>query len=101
MKIAALLTAPGTSRKVNATVSIPTDDFIACYAQARAQLNDPVQAAITAAAQYDTLADAPSDQLTNAVSLRSRKTWATSKLQPSPWAKWSMPPRSQLTWEKP
>jgi hypothetical protein len=60
-------TAPASSGSSDGTASIPTDEFVSCYAQAWAQLNDPVQATLTAAAQYDALADAPSDQLTNAV----------------------------------
>jgi hypothetical protein len=51
----------------DATPSGPTDEFVFCYAQAWAQLNDPVEAAITAAAQYDALADAPSAQIKAAV----------------------------------
>lgn len=47
--------------------TIPTDAFVSCYAQAWAQLNDAVTATITAAEQYDALADTPSDQLTSAV----------------------------------
>jgi hypothetical protein len=46
---------------------IPTDAFVTCYAQAWQQIIDPVNAAVTAAAQYDTLADASSDQLQGAV----------------------------------
>ena len=44
--------------------NIPTDNFVSCYSQAWQQLNDSVQAAVTAAGQYDSLADLSSDQLT-------------------------------------
>lgn len=46
---------------------VPTDAFVTCYALLWAQLNDVAQAAITAASQYDALADASSDQLSNSV----------------------------------
>jgi hypothetical protein len=46
---------------------LPTDEFAACYAQAWSQLSAVAQAAVTAAAEYDTLADTSSDQLKNAV----------------------------------
>jgi hypothetical protein len=59
--------ADGTPSPRSDPDGIPTDAFVTCYAQAWAQLNDVVQAAITAAAQYDSLADPPSDQLSSAV----------------------------------
>lgn len=46
---------------------VPTDAFVACYALVWAQLNEVVQAAITAASQYDALADTSTDQLGNSV----------------------------------
>jgi len=46
---------------------VPTDAFVMCYAQTWAQLKDVVQAVISAASQYDALADASSDQLGNSV----------------------------------
>ncbi len=48
---------------------LPTDDFAACYSQAWSQLSAAAQAAVTAAAEYDTLADTSSDQLKNAVKI--------------------------------
>jgi hypothetical protein len=51
----------------SATANIPTDSFVLCYEQAWAQMLPAVQAAVTAAAQYDVLADASSDQLAAAV----------------------------------
>ncbi len=46
---------------------LPTDEFAACYAQAWSQLSAATQAAVTAAAEYDALADTGGDQLKNAV----------------------------------
>jgi len=58
---------PSPYSNSDGTTFIPTDEFVSCYAQAWAQLNDSVQATITAAAQFDSLADAPGDQLSTAV----------------------------------
>jgi hypothetical protein len=49
------------------TYNIPTDSFVVCYEEAWTQMLPAVQAAVTAAAEYDVLADASSDQLTAAV----------------------------------
>jgi len=46
---------------------IPTDAFVMCYEQAWQQILPAVQAAVSAAAQYDVFADASSDQLGDAV----------------------------------
>jgi hypothetical protein len=48
---------------------LPTDAFAACYVQAWSQLSAGAQAAVTAAAEYDTLADTSSDQLKKAVKI--------------------------------
>jgi hypothetical protein len=47
----------------------PTDEFATCYSQAWSQLGAAAQAAVTTAAEYDTLADTSSDQLQNAVKI--------------------------------
>jgi hypothetical protein len=51
----------------NITYYIPTDSFVVCYEQAWSQMLPAVQAAVTAAAQYDVLSDSSSDQLAAAV----------------------------------
>lgn len=63
---------------------VPTDVFVMCYAQAWAQLNDAAQAAITAASQYDALADASSDQLSNSVQAIQKNIAALKNPQLSP-----------------
>ena len=47
--------------------NVPSDSFVVCYEQAWAQILNAVQGAVSAAAQYDVLADASSDQLAAAV----------------------------------
>jgi hypothetical protein len=63
---------------------VPTDAFVACYAQVWAQLNDVVQATIAAASQYDALADASSDQLSNSVQEIEKNIAALKNPQLSP-----------------
>jgi hypothetical protein len=46
---------------------VPTDAYVVCYAQAWLQVSGAVQAAVTAASAYDSLADLSSDQLIAAV----------------------------------
>jgi hypothetical protein len=68
LKNPVLRTDNGTDAKGNpASYRIPTDAFVICYEQAWAQILNAVQAAVTAAAQYDVLADVSSDQLSGAV----------------------------------
>jgi hypothetical protein len=68
LKNPVLRTVNGTDAKGNPTTySIPSDAFVVCYEQAWAQILNAVQAAVTAAAQYDALADVSSDQLSAAV----------------------------------
>lgn len=63
-----LRTENGQDSKGNAvTYNIPSDAFVVCYEQAWAQILNSVQSAVSAAAQYDVLADASSDQLAKAV----------------------------------
>mgnify|MGYP006873845815 CR=1 FL=1 len=50
------------------TTPIPTDDFVMCYLDAWKQINDQVTAVVSAAADYDTFADASDDKLQDAVS---------------------------------
>ena len=52
---------------VTGTYYIPTDAFVLCYSAAWQQMLDAVNAAVTAATQYDALADTSSDQLQQAV----------------------------------
>jgi hypothetical protein len=58
----------------------PTETFISCYATAWQQISDAVQAAATAAGQYDTLADLSSDQLMSAVSALANNFVNLSKM---------------------
>lgn len=76
---AAPVTAAAAPAPANSSVStfdgvtyIPSDDFVACYVQAWGQLNDAATAAVTAAGQYDSLADPSSDQLMTAVDVISK-----------------------------
>jgi hypothetical protein len=61
---------------------VPTDAFVACYALVWAQLNDVIQAAITAASQYDSLADTSTDQLSNSVQQIEKSIGALNNPQP-------------------
>jgi hypothetical protein len=61
----------------------PTDPFISCYAAAWQQLNDSVQAAVTAAGQYDSYADLPSDQLGAAVTALNKNFGALGDKKPA------------------
>jgi hypothetical protein len=46
---------------------VPNDAYVVCYAQAWQQVSGAVQAAVTAASAYDSLADMSSDQLISSV----------------------------------
>ena len=46
---------------------VPTDAYVVCYAQAWLQVSGAVQAAVTSASAYDSLADLSSDQLIAAI----------------------------------
>jgi hypothetical protein len=53
----------------NVVSRLPTDDFAVCYAQSWSQLKSAAEAAVAAAAQYDSISDNASDQLAKAVQI--------------------------------
>jgi hypothetical protein len=69
---------------VRFTFFTATDNFISCVAQGWKQVSSAASDAVTAATAYDTIADIPGDQLTNAVAgiekdVKQKLPWPASK----------------------